>query len=308
MVRYIEVKSIREGVYLLWRMGHSEEARRFSFGTQKNVQLINEKINKIIDAEVRESNGATRITKHVLRYSTIYSDHSVDESQLVWLKQDQYGCIYFWLRLIKEYVSFYPRDADDIHPKYYFRRKRHLWLIGEHLPSAIPDTPEQCYLATLSILDILLTLTSKNDSITSEIKNDYLNNKKMFRKDFSWMVDAGKENIEWVMEQFFSERRIFRDFRDVNIIPEMQGFAIPAIYYLWNEESAEKQLFLNTLRKRYANMKHRKKVATKAPVNIRISDSSKKTLVKLEKYLNRNRADVIEFLIDKAWADMNQKK
>ncbi|MFJ5366887.1 hypothetical protein ACIPR9_17505 [Pectobacterium punjabense] len=308
MVRYIDVKSIREGVYLLWRMGHSEEARRFSFSTQKNVQLINEKINKIIDAEVRESNGATRITKHVLRYNTIYCDHSVDESQLVWLKQDQYGCIYFWLRLIKEYVSFYPRDADDIHPKYYFRRKRHLWLIGEHLPSAIPDTPEQCYLASLSILDILLTLTSKNDSITSEIKNDYLNNKKMFRKDFSWMVDAGKENIEWVMEQFFSERRIFRDFRDVNIIPEMQGFAIPAIYYLWNEEPAEKQLFLNTLRKRYANMKHRKKVATKAPVNIRISDSSKKTLVKLEKHLNRNRADVIEFLIDKAWADMNQKK
>ncbi|WP_409160492.1 hypothetical protein [Pectobacterium sp. B2J-2] len=307
MVRYIEVKSIREGVYLLWRMGHSEEARRFSFGTQKNVQLINEKINKIIDAEVQESDGVTRITKHVIRYSTIYREHSVDESQLVWIKQDQYGCMYFWLRLIKEYVTFYSEDADDAYPQYYFRRKRHLWFIGEHLPSAIPDTPEQCYLATLSILDILLTRTSRNDSIISEIKDDYLKNKKRFRKDFSWMVDAGKENIEWIMEQFFSERRIFRGFRDINIIPEMQAFAIPAIYYLWNEEPAEKQLFLNTLRKRYANMKHRKKVATKAPVNIRISESSKKTLVKLEKRFNRNRADVIEFLIEKAWAELNQK-
>ncbi|RJL18739.1 hypothetical protein [Pectobacterium polaris] len=193
MVRYIEVKSIREGVYLLWRMGHSEEARRFSFGTQKNVQLINEKINKIIDAEVQESGGATRITKHVLRYSAIYREHSVDESQLVWLKQDQYGCIYFWLRLIKEYVDFYPGDADDIHPKYYFRRKRHLWLIGEHLPSAIPDTPEQCYLATLSILDILLTQTSKNDSITSEVKNDYLNNKKCSERiSHGWSMEEKK--------------------------------------------------------------------------------------------------------------------
>jgi hypothetical protein len=46
-------------------------------------------------------------------------------------------------------------------------------------------------------------------------------------------------------------------------------------------------------------MKHRKKVAVKSPVNIRISESAKKTLVKLEKRFNRNRADVIEYLIEK---------
>ncbi len=54
-------------------------------------------------------------------------------------------------------------------------------------------------------------------------------------------------------------------------------------------------------------MKHRKKVADKAPVNIRISKSAKETLVKLEKRFNRNRADVIESLIERAWAELNQK-
>jgi predicted DNA-binding protein len=54
-------------------------------------------------------------------------------------------------------------------------------------------------------------------------------------------------------------------------------------------------------------MKHRKKVAVKSPVNIRISESAKKTLVKLEKRFNRNRADVIEYLIEKTWQELNQK-
>jgi hypothetical protein len=69
--------------------------------------------------------------------------------------------------------------------------------------------------------------------------------------------------------------------------------------YSSGRKTDTKQLFLNTLRKRYANMKHRKKVAVKSPVNIRISESAKKTLVKLEKRFNRNRADVIEYLIEK---------
>ena len=109
------------------------------------------------------------------------------------------------------------------------------------------------------------------------------------------------------MAQFGLHRKILRDFKNINLVHEMQNLAFPALYYLWEEEPDTKQLFLNTLRKRYANMKHRKKVAVKSPVNIRISESAKKTLVKLEKRFNRNRADVIEYLIEKTWQELNQK-
>lgn len=307
MHRYIEVNSVREGVYLLWRLGHTEDARRFVFSPQKNRQQIQDKINGIIDDEIKNNDGDTRILSTVLRYISNYRERSVDESQLSWLRRDAFGCLYFWSGLVKEYVTFGLRESDEVSPCYYYRRGGHFWLVGEHMSSSVPDTPEQCYLAILSILDMLPHRFRHKDAIISELRDEYFYNKERLRKDFSWMADAEPENIEWIMAQFDQHRKILRGLRDINLVYEMQSLAIPAIYYLWEEKPDTKQLFLNILRKRYANMKHRKKVALKAPVNIRISENAKKTLVKLEKRFNRNRADVIEYLIEKTWAELNQK-
>ncbi|UOY60921.1 hypothetical protein LCD44_20680 [Enterobacter asburiae] len=307
MYRYIEVNSVREGVYLLWRLGHAEDARRFAFSSQKNRQQIQEKINGIIDGEIQNNDGDSRILRAVLRYASNYRERSVDESQLSWLRRDAYGCLYFWLGLVKEYVTFWMTESNEVNSRYYYRRKGHFWLTGEHMSASVPDTPEQCYLAILSILDMLPHRIKRKDAIIAELRDEYFYNKERFRKDFSWMADAEPENIEWIMEQFSQHRKILRDFKNINLVHEMQNLAVPALYYLWEEEPDTKQLFLNTLRKRYANMKHRKKVAVKSPVNIRISENAKKTLVKLEKRFNRNRADVIEYLIEKTWQELNQK-
>lgn len=307
MHRYVEVNSVREGVYLLWRLGHAEDARRFAFSLQKNRQLIQDKINGILDDEIQRNGGDARIFRMVSRYISSYRERSIDESQLSWLRRDSYGCLYFWLGLIKECVTFGLTESDEVNPRYYYRRKGHLWLIGEHMSSSVPDTPEQCYLAILSILDILPHRIKRKDAIIAGLRDEYFYNKERLRKDFSWVADAEPENIEWIMAQFGLHRKILRDFKNINLVHDMQNLAIPALYYLWEEEPDTKQLFLNTLRKRYANMKHRKKVADKAPINIRISESTKKTLVKLEKRFNRNRADVIEYLIEKTWAELNQK-
>ncbi|MDL0039220.1 hypothetical protein [Enterobacter hormaechei] len=307
MYRYIEVNSVREGGYLLWRLGHAEDARRFAFSSQKNRQQIQDKINGIIDDEIQNNDGDSRILRAVLRYASNYRERSVDESQLSWLRRDAYGCLYFWLGLVKEYVTFGMTESNEVNPRYYYRREGHFWLTGEHMSSSVPDTPQQCYLAILSILDMLPHRIKRKDAIIAELRDEYFYNKERFRKDFSWMADAEPENIEWIMEQFSQHRKILRDFKNINLVHEMQNLAVPALYYLWEEEPDTKQLFLNTLRKRYANMKHRKKVAVKSPVNIRISENAKKTLVKLEKRFNRNRADVIEYLIEKTWQELNQK-
>ncbi|MCU6208176.1 hypothetical protein [Enterobacter cloacae] len=307
MYRYIEVNSVREGGYLLWRLGHAEDARRFAFSSQKNRQQIQDKINGIIDDEIQNNDGDSRILRAVLRYASNYRERSVDESQLSWLRRDAYGCLYFWLGLVKEYVTFGMTESNEVNPRYYYRREGHFWLAGEHMSSSVPDTPEQCYLAILSILDMLPHRIKRKVAIIAELRDEYFYNKERFRKDFSWMADAEPENIEWIMEQFSQHRKILRDFKNINLVHEMQNLAVPALYYLWEEEPDTKQLFLNTLRKRYANMKHRKKVAVKSPVNIRISENAKKTLVKLEKRFNRNRADVIEYLIEKTWQELNQK-
>lgn len=306
MYRYIEVNSVREGVYLLWRLGHAEDARRFAFSSQKNRQQIQDKINRIIDSKIQSSEGDARIIRTVVRYVSNYRERSIDESQLAWLRRDVYGCLYCWLGLVKEYVTFGLAE-NEVNSWYYYRREGCFWLTGEHMSSSVPDTPEQCYLAILSILDMLPHRIKRKDAIIAELRDEYFFNKDRLRKDFSWMADAESENIEWIMEQFSQHRKILREFRGVSLVHEMQSLAIPAIYYLWEEEPDTKQLFLNVLRKRYANMKHRKKVAVKAPVNIRISENAKKTLVKLEKRFNRNRADVIEYLIEKTWAELNQK-
>ncbi len=147
----------------------------------------------------------------------------------------------------------------------------------------------------------------RKSNIVSTIRQDYLDYQLKLNANFVWLVDADDDNIQWVMTQFTQHRRILSDVREFQFSPEIQRFALPILYSLWDAHRDTKTLFLTALRKRYANMKHRKKVADKSPVNICISESSKKKLIKLEKYFNRNRADVIEHLIEQAWVERSNK-
>ncbi|WP_130634222.1 hypothetical protein [Pectobacterium versatile] len=221
----------------------------------------------------------------------------------------KYDCVYFWLFIFRRFTC-QNTLLDEItrYSRRLYRRDRNKHkIIRDELPLRTPDTAEQCLIAGLYILDILPLYLGDLQDILDEIRKEYSRIRSSIKDEFSWFSEAESVHIEWVWEQLNKNNYLLSDFGSSEISQNIKFRSIPFIYYLWNERRDTKTLFLNTLRKRYANMKHRKKVATKAPVNIRISESSKKTLVKLEKRFNRNRADVIEFLIEKAWAELNQK-
>ncbi|MBS4433104.1 hypothetical protein E2566_13685 [Pectobacterium punjabense] len=310
MVRYIEVKSIREGVYLLWRMSLLDEARQFSLGGKRDLLRCNDVINSSIDRMLRDSDGNMDIVQRVIRYQARYKNRFIDDSQVAWIAHDKNACIYFWLFIFRNFTC-QNNILDEIsrYSRRVYRRNRNKHkILREELSLRTPDTAEQCLMAGLYILDVLPLYLGDLQDILDEIRKEYFRIRNSIKDEFSWFSEAESVHTEWVWDQLSKNNDLLNDFGSLDIDRNIQFRSIPFIYYLWNERKDTKTLFLNTLRKRYANMKHRKKVATKAPVNIRISDSSKKTLVKLEKYFNRNRADVIEFLIDKAWEEMNQKK
>lgn len=197
--------------------------------------------------------------------------------------------------------------ATVIMTKKIVRDKNNSKVIVNELPIRTPDNPKKCFMAGLYILDLLSFSPDKLQRTLDEIKIDYSHIRDLRRKDFAWFTDAGPEDVKWVWKQFNGHPNLLNKIIKWDLSESLLSQAIPLLYYLWDEREDTKALYLNTLRKRYANMKHRKKVADKAPVNIRISENSKKTLVKLEKRFNRNRADVIEYLIEKTWQELNQK-
>ncbi len=306
MNQHIEVNSVREGIYLLWRLDYTEEAQQFIFNTVNDTQQINKRINEIIRKSLSKNGGDATIIQSSARYLNIFRCRQIDESQLVWLKREHLASLYFWLWLIKNHITVYNDTSGS--SRHYSLRDRKIQFTLEEVFNLIPNSIEQTYQAALFLLDILPNSSLlRKSNIVSTIRQDYLDYQLKLNANFVWLVDADDDNIQWVMTQFIQHRRILSNIRELNFSPEIQRFALPILYSLWDAHPDTKRLFLTALRKRYANMKHRKKVADKSPVNIRISENSKKTLVKLEKFFNRNRADVIEHLIEKAWAERNNK-
>ncbi|MEQ5091818.1 hypothetical protein ABN224_17685 [Providencia rettgeri] len=306
MNQHIEVNSVREGIYLLWRLDYTEEVQQFIFNTVNDTQQINKRINEIIRKSLSKNGGDATIIQSSVRYLNIFRCRQIDESQLVWLKREHLASLYFWLWLIKNHITVYNDTSGS--SRHYSLRDRKIQFTLEEIFNLIPNSIEQTYQAALFLLDILPNSSLlRKSNIVSTIRQDYLDYQLKLNANFVWLVDADDDNIQWVMTQFIQHRRILSDIRELNFSPEIQRFALPILYSLWDAHPDTKRLFLTALRKRYANMKHRKKVADKSPVNIRISENSKKKLVKLEKYFNRNRADVIEYLIEKAWAERGNK-
>ena len=312
MNQHIEVNSVREGIYLLWRLNYKEESQQFIFNTVNDTQQINIRINEIIRKSLSKNDGDAKIVQNAARYLNNFRCRQIDESQLVWLKREHLASLYFWLWLIQTYITVH---HDILDPPHHYsprtrraRRDRKIQFTHNEFFNFMPSSIEQTYQAALFLLDILpsSSLLKKSDTV-STIRQDYFDYQFNLNANFVWLVGANDDNIQWVMTQFIQHRRILPDVREFNLSPEIQRFALPIIYSLWDAHRDTKTLFLTALRKRYANMKHRKKVADKSPVNIRISESSKKKLVKLEKYFNRNRADVIEHLIEQAWAERSNK-
>lgn len=306
MNQHIEVNSVREGIYLLWRLNYTEEAQQFIFNAVNDTQQINKRIHEITKKSLSENDGDATIIQNAARYLNKFRFRQIDESQLVWLKREHLASLYFWLWLIKNHITLYSNTPGP--SRRYSLRDRKINFTLDEFFNLIPNSIEQTYQAALFLLDILPNSSLlRKSNIVSTIRQDYLDYQLKLNANFVWLVDADDDNIQWVMTQFTQHRRILSDVREFQFSPEIQRFALPILYSLWDAHRDTKTLFLTALRKRYANMKHRKKVADKSPVNIRISESSKKKLIKLEKYFNRNRADVIEHLIEQAWVERSNK-
>ncbi|EMC2741985.1 hypothetical protein VCB84_002587 [Providencia rettgeri] len=305
MEKCLEVNSIREGVYLLWRLKYTEEAQQFAFNTTKNTQDINDRINTLIDEKLTQQDGDAQIIRDALRFLHLFRRRQIDESQLTWLKRSPQASLYVWLGLIQEHIVIHGHER--FLPRKRYDRKRRIRLAYDRLASVIPNCAEDTYHAALSLLDILPYRLEEKNRWVSRLRQDYFNHHLKYQADFAWLDNTEATHIHWVMDQFAQHRYLLRPFRGINLPLDLQSLAVPLFYSLWDEHPDTKALFLTALRKRYANMKHRQKVADKSPINIRVSENSKKTLLKLEKQFNRSRAEVIEYLIEKAWAERNTK-
>lgn len=309
MQEHISIKTVREGVYLLWRLGRRDEARKYAFSNQNEKGSINNKINAIIDEEMRKKKDGVGIDDRVRRFSNSYKNRFIHESQLSWVHHDHQSQIYLWLWLLNNTLAkkSLREDLDDLKNLKVNIKIGRFDYTRSTLAISSPVNANQCFTAALYVMDLLPFSLENKHAMIDEIRKDYLNVKNNIRKDFSWLSDAKTQQIEWVQEQFGQKRRILHNFDDLVLEPQAYALAIPLIYYLWDDARSEKILYLNTLRKRFANIKHREKTADKAPINIRIAPETKKILEKLEQKFNRNRADVIEYLIKKAWQDLNSK-
>lgn len=312
MIRSVEVRSIREGVYILWYLGYTDLASLYASGSERELLRFNGAINRLIEQELTE-NDKSEIVLNFIKNQEMYRKYRVDEKIASWFSQDEKSSVFFWLYLLKKFRD--QQFVDEIlslagnsyHDNKIVRDKNNSKVIVNELPIRTPDNPKKCFMAGLYILDLLSFSPDKLQRTLDEIRIDYSHIRDLRRKDFAWFTDAGPEDVKWVWKQFNGHPKLLNKIIKWDLSESLLSQAIPLLYYLWDEREDTKALYLNTLRKRYANMKHRKKVADKAPVNIRISENAKKTLVKLEKRFNRNRADVIEYLIEKTWQELNQK-
>lgn len=312
MIGHVEVRSIREGVCILWYLGYTDIASLYASGSERELLRFNGAINRLID-QILTENDKSEIVLNFIKNQEMYRKYRVDETVASWFSHDEKSSIYFWLYLLKKFRDQQVGDeilslADN---RYYgneiVRDKNNSKIIVNELPIRTPDNAKKCFMAGLYILDLLSFSSDRLQRTLDEIKIDYAYIRDLSRKDFAWFTDAGPEDVKWVWKQFSGHPDLLNNIKKWDLSESLLSQAIPLLYYLWDGREDTKALYLNTLRKRYANMKHRKKVADKAPVNIRISQDAKKNLVKLEKRLNRNRADVIEYLIEKNWAELNQK-
>lgn len=314
---HVKIESIREGVYLLWRLGYREEARVFALGRKDDLIRCNALINRKIGNELLRNEGNAATVKRIAVLQNHYRERLISESQISWIKNDENACVYFWLYMYEHHSSASGTDLiDDILSKSRnrsrrkpgYRHDRHdLRIPHSELPVVNVSNPAECFTAALLLMDLLpLKIIERND-ILDKMASQYKYASENIGSDFPWFVGAENKHVAWVWNKFKEHNQITEAFDMFHIGPDVMARAIPFVYYLWDEKRDAKLLFLNGFRKRFANMKHREKVSDKEPVNIRVSKGTKKTLEKLEKRFNRSRADVIEYLIEKAWAELNQK-
>lgn len=304
MSTFIDIKSIREGIYLLWSAGAVDKARQL---TDSNIPEIRDKLNSLDLREMNKiKNEFISSTTPIYDIQKKYRNNAINEHQLEWIDESHNACLFFWLHLYLEHTH---GDIEDYEDCLYTKRRSGAVKINRfHMPINTPDAVWQFRASSLFILDALPYDLHRKNEIINEIKNKYFKTADNIDKDFKWFSDAKPKYVEMIWEQFSNKREYRRStMRQLEFIRAMRGKLIPVIFHSLDTEEDSKTLFLSTLRKRYANWKHREKVSDKAPVNIRISPKAKKNLERLEKRMNRNRADVIEYLIETKWAELNQK-
>ncbi|EIS0960119.1 hypothetical protein LY121_003398 [Salmonella enterica] len=303
---FFDVKTVREGLYLLCRLGEYEDAQHFALENYPDISELNNNVNSIF---VGIPDGFGKNSRYT-RYQKTLNNDLINEHHIQWAKDDELGGAILWAYLIHNYTlvrNIHPRRRVDLYSKNigYTPRMLHgrYFVTREYLPINNVYKTSRCYAAALYVLDLLPLKRDEKIDLTNDIREIYKSISQKRKTEFSWLKDATDDQLDWVWEHFL-KHTLAREFIDKLGFPdESKMLSIQCIYYLMNESVSEKKLWLNSLKKNYANMKHRDKVKDKAPVNIRISPSAKKKLIKLEKKFNRNRSEVIEHLIEQAWAE-----
>lgn len=303
---FFNIKSVREGIYLLCRLGAHKDAQHFALENHPDITALNNKINYLFAKEPEGFGKNTRYT----RYQKILNNDLINERHIEWARGDELGGIILWAYLIDKYTliknthsrrrsKLYSRN-DDYTPR---TMKGVFLFTREYLPVNNISETRQCYAAALYTLDLLPLKRDGKVDLVNDLRDMYKSISQKSKTEFSWLKNATTEQLDWVWGHFLKHPLAREMINTLGFPDDSKTSSIPSIYYLMNESDSEKKLWLNSLKKNYANMKHREKVKDKAPVNIRISPSAKKKLIKLEKKFNRNRSEVIEYLIEQAWAD-----
>ncbi|HAT1571411.1 TPA: hypothetical protein I8Y10_002784 [Kluyvera cryocrescens] len=299
-----EIKNVREGIFLLTCLGEYDAAHHFALSEDSELKNIKKKINEAF-SKIEEGRGKNRIHK---KYINDLKEILVNEADIQWAKKSHQASLFLWMWLAcvseqcqKDNKKFHPGITRELTSTL---QEMEFGLFSRtEWPIKTPHTDKQYYLSSLYALDLSSGSYSEKRHLVNAISDEYKKSIPEIDRDFSWLSNATENQLHWVLNQFMKERSMNSFLHYLDQTNEDNLHLLPYIYYFWGKDDAEKKLWLIRLKKNYANMKHREKVKDKAPVNIRISPSAKNKLIRLEKKFNRSRSEVIEHLIEQAWAD-----
>lgn len=301
---FFNIKTVREGIILLTYFREYNDAHHFACAEHPDLKQIKHRIDSVFS---EFEDGLKKRRTHS-KYIRRLNENLTNEADILWAKKSQQANIFLWMWLacISEQCngrSMHFHSGISQRAINVLRRMRFGLLSRDELPIKTPYNENQYYFSSLYMLDLASGTYSEKRLLADAIHDEYKKSLSKIESEFSWISEATENQLHWVLNQFMKERRLKSFLNSLGLAIEDNIRLIPYIYYFWGWEAAEKEIWLIRLKKNYANMKHREKVKDKAPVNIRISPSAKNKLIKLEKRFNRNRSEVIEYLIEQAWAD-----
>lgn len=183
--------------------------------------------------------------------------------------------------------------------------KRNFICTFNHVPEIFKN---DIYIESLTNFN-QISINGSSDSITEKIQklnffkiewsSIFLN-----KKAISWLDKNKQEQVQWAYEYLKLKGKIAFD-RLVDPT-DLYTFVISEIDTLWIGNAAEKQLFLDKMRRAWSQKKFRDDGKTKKPYHLPLTKEAHKQLEFLTQVLNKSPSQVLEFIIEDKYKEYQQ--